>query len=471
MTKPVLLVNTNVSQPPVSPVGLEYTGEALVEAGIPVRVLDLAFEADWKAALANELKNYEPLAVGLAVRNTDDCCFATRKSFLPWIEEVVTEVRRLTQAFIILGGGGFSVMPEAILRFTRADAGIIGDSEEAVVTLVKCLQKDGDIAHLSNIVHWHKGKIAHNRRTDVDLERLPVPRRRLFDNKRYETQGAMVGIETKRGCSQKCIFCADPVAKGSRVRLRPPHIVVQEFRDLFEQGVSWFHLGDSEFNLPIAHAKAVCTAIIEADLGEKIRWYTYCSPTPFDHELATLMKRAGCAGINFGVDSLCGEQLHRLDRSHSISDIRELARILKEAEINYIFDLLMGGPGETEETVKETIGKVREFNTPLIGIALGVRVYPETTLGKAVSDGLITEGLVPGKGCALHEPLFYLSPALGSNAPALITELVAGDPRFLFLMSPSEAGSYNYAGDEALCQLIKDGARGAYWDILGRSKH
>ena len=115
MTGSFLLINTNVARPLVSPIGLEYIGEALVSANVPIRVLDLAFETDWKAALATRLKNSEPLVVGLSVRNTDDCCFATRKSFLPWISEVVTEVRRLTQAYVVLGGVGFSVMPEAIL--------------------------------------------------------------------------------------------------------------------------------------------------------------------------------------------------------------------------------------------------------------------------------------------------------------------------------------------------------------------
>ena len=124
-----LLINTNAVQPPVSPVGLEYVGEALVEARIPVSVLDLAFETDWKAALARELADNRPIAIGLSVRNTDDCCFATRKSFLPWISEVVTEVRRLSKAFVLLGGVGFSTMPEAVLRLTGANAGIAGDGE------------------------------------------------------------------------------------------------------------------------------------------------------------------------------------------------------------------------------------------------------------------------------------------------------------------------------------------------------
>jgi len=450
--KPFLLVNTNVAKPLISPVGLEYVGEALVEAKIPVRVLDLAFTTDWKAALAEELNEIEPLAVGVTVRNTDDSCFTTRRSFLPWINEVVTELKRLTHAFVLLGGIGFSVMPEAILRLTQADAGIAGDGEEATLALAKCLIKGEDISQL-----------------DVNLQQLPKPRRRLFNNKGYEEAGAMVGIETKRGCSQQCIFCADPVAKGRHIRVRPPVMVTQEFQDLIAQGVSWFHLCDSEFNLPISHAKEICQAIIQAGLGDKIRWYTYCSPTPFDSELAGLMKRAGCAGINFGVDSLCDEQLSRLGRNHSTRDLEHLVQILKEKEINYIFDLLIGGPGETEETVKATIKKVRELNIPLAGIATGIRVYPGTPLSKTIANDSIKDGLYPGMRHTFFEPFFYLSPQLGSEAPSLVNELVAGDPRFLFLASPAEQGSYNYADDEALCRLIQKGARGAYWDIISRS--
>jgi len=468
--KSCLLINTNVARPSVSPVGLEYVGEALARAKVPVQVLDLAFEADWKAALARELKDSEPLLVGLSVRNTDDSCFATRRSFLPWISEVVTEVRRLTQGVILLGGVGFSIMPEAILKFTEADAGIAGDGEEAVVALARCLMNGEDISHLPNIVYRHNENIVCNPRVSVDPRHLPLPRRRLFDNKRYEELGAMVGIETKRGCSQQCIFCADPVAKGNRIRLRPPVNVVQEFQDRLAQGVSWFHLCDSEFNLPIRHAKEVCQAIIQAGLGDRLRWYCYCSPTPFDHELASLMKRAGCAGINFGVDSLCDEQLFRLGRSHSISDVSRLVSLLNQEGLNYMFDLLIGGPGESEETARVTIERVKELNIPLAGIATGMRVYPGTSLSRAIADGSIKGGLHPEPPNKSHEPLFYLSPYLGSNVSQLIAELVAGDPRFLFLAAPAEEGSYNYADDEALCQMIREGARGAYWDIIRRNR-
>jgi radical SAM superfamily enzyme YgiQ (UPF0313 family) len=470
MAREPLLINTNVLRPPVSPVGLEYVGEALVEAGTPVQVLDLSFEADWRAALRKQLSNQEPLFIGLPVRNTDDCSFATKKSFLPWIREVVAETRKLSEAFIVLGGAGFSVMPEAVLETIGADAGIAGDGEEAAIALTRRLKDSGSVFDLPNLVYWHEGRAVSNKRLDVDLLHLPVPRRRLFNNKKYEETGAMVGIETKRGCSQKCIFCADPAAKGSRVRLRPPPFVVEEFNDLLSQGVSWFHLCDSEFNQPIDHATETCQAIIEAGLGGRLKWYCYCSPYPFDRDLARLMVRAGCRGINFGIDSLCDEQLVRLGRNYSLNEVQDLVEILKEEGISYIFDLLIGGPGETEETVKITIQKVRELDIPLAGIATGVRVYPNTPLGKAAVLGSGREGLQPEGDLALHQPSFYMSPGISNNASALIQELVGDDQRFLTLALPAAAGSYNYAGDEELCRLIKEGARGSYWEIL-RHKH
>lgn len=461
-----LLVNTNTVKPPVSPVGLEYTGEALVEAGVPVQVLDLSFEADWKSALARELNDSEPTIVGLAVRNTDDCSFVTKRSYLPWIIEVVAEVKRLSQAFILLGGGGFSIMPDTILKLTGVDAGIAGDSEQTAVALTRCITNGEDFSHLPNLIFRIDERIVCNQRVDIDLRYLPAHRRRLFDNKKYEELGAMVGIETKRGCSGQCIYCADPLIKGNRKRLCPPAMVLQEFHSLIAQGVSWFHLCDSEFNLPVGHAKEICLTIIEAGLGDRIRWYTYCSPVPFDSELSSLMKRAGCAGINFGVDSLCDEQLFRLGRNHSESDIRRLVEILKYEGLNYMFDLLIGGPGETEKTIKVTIKKALELDIPLVGISTGVRIYPGTPLGRAIVNGSLEGRIYPQIEKALSEPVFYLSPHLSDDVSLLLNKFVCHDPRFLFLSSPTEDGSYNYADDNALCRLIEQGARGAYWDII-----
>jgi len=470
MMRPFVLINTNVTRPPVSPVGLEYVAETLDQAGVPIHIIDLVFEADWREAISRELRNNEPLAVGLTVRNVDDSSFVSKKSFLPWISELVEETRKLTAAPIILGGIGFSVMPEFVLEVVRADMGIYGDGEEATLLLAKSLISDEDISTLPNTVYQYGEKMVRNPRVNVDLDHFPQSRRRLFNNRKYEQIGAMVGVETKRGCSEACIFCADPVAKGKKVRMRPPAIVVQELQDLAEQGISWLHLCDSEFNLPITHAKEICQAIIRHQLNDRLRWYCYCSPISFDRELARLMKGSGCAGMNFGIDSLCDEQLLRLGRRHRLKDIAELVSILRQEEINFMFDLLVGGPGETEQTVTTTINKVKELDIPLIGISVGVRVYPNTPLGKAVTSGFGNEGLHP-MTASLSEPVFYLSPLLGNEPLNLVQHLVADDPRFLFLAAPEDKESYNYADDDFLCQLIEAGNRGAYWDIIRRAKN
>ncbi|UCH50800.1 MAG: radical SAM protein [Chloroflexota bacterium] len=469
MMRPFVFINTNVTRPPVSPVGLEYVAETLDQAGVPIHILDLVFEADWRKAIRRELGDNEPLAVGLTVRNEDDSSFVSKKSFLPWISEVVEETRKLTAAPIILGGIGFSVMPEAVLEVVRADMGIYGDGEEATLLLAQSLAAGEDISTLPNITYRRKEKIVRNPRVDVNLKQFPRAHRRLFNNRKYEQLGAMVGVETKRGCSEACIFCADPVAKGKKMRLRPPDIVVQELQSLTEQDISWLHLCDSEFNMPLTHAKEICQAIIRHRLNNRLRWYCYCSPIPFDRELASLMKRSGCAGVNFGIDSLCDEQLLRLGRRHRLKDVAELVRILKQEELDFMFDLLAGGPGETEQTVTATISMVKELDIPLAGISVGVRVYPNTPLGKAVANGFGNDELHP-RTSSPSEPVFYLSPLLGNEPLTLVQRLVAGDPRFLFLAAPAEKESYNYAGDEFLCQLIEGGNRGAYWDIIRRTK-
>lgn len=435
-------------------------------AGVSVEVADLSFVSDWRSAVATAARG-DLIAACVSVRNTDDCCFATGKSYLPWIARVVSELRKSTPAPVVLGGAGYSTAPDVVLSAAAADYGISGEAEEALPLLCKELAEGGDVAGIPGLVHRSGGEVRSNPRNPVDLARLPLPSRRMVDNPRYEREGAMVGVETKRGCDRSCIFCADPVAKGNQVRLRPPQTVADEFADLLEQGVTWYHLCDAEFNLDLEHAKDICRALIERGFGQRLHWYTYCAPSPFDDELAGLMTRAGCAGINFGVDSLDDGQLRRLGSLHRLADVESLVSIMKKHPFNYIFDLLIGGPGETRATVQFTIDSVCRLEVPLAGAAVGVRVYRGTPMWRLAEPGWLKSGM-RGSSDSVMEPLFYVSALLGHDPMGVVADIVGDDPRFLFLGKPSAKGSYNYAGDNLLAKAIADGARGAYWDILRR---
>lgn len=468
----VLLVNPNTIKPPIAPVGLDYLADSVVAAGHTPLLLDLCLEQDQNAAVERALNTFAPDIIGVSIRNTDDCYFSSRRFFLPEVRGLVSGLRRLSRAPIVLGGVGYSIAPAAILGFCGADFGIRGDGEFAFVELINAIDRKEDPRRIPGLSCRIGNRIESNPPRVLDLGMLPRRSRAFVDNRRYFTEGGQGGFETKRGCPMECCYCADPIAKGRRVRTLPPKMVADELRALADQGVDHLHTCDSEFNLPREHALAVCDEIVRAGLGEKIRWYAYCSPVPFDDCMAEAFKRAGCAGINFGVDSGSDEMLARLCRVFRVVDLERTASICHKHSITFMFDLLIGGPGETPATVSQTIELMRRLNPHCVGISLGVRLYHGTRLAnQLMTEENLRLGHIHGATRDNREmlaPVFYLSPELGEDAHFVLRDLVRGDPRFFLPEPVGSMPGYNYNDNEPLNDAIRRGARGAYWDILRR---
>jgi len=116
-------------------------------------VLDLMWEADPAAALTRRLAARTYDAIGVSVRNTDDCSCATRDFLLPPIKELVTQAKSSSPAPVILGGCGFSVLPAATLPCCGADYGIVGDGEAVLPELVRRLRAGESVADLPGLMH------------------------------------------------------------------------------------------------------------------------------------------------------------------------------------------------------------------------------------------------------------------------------------------------------------------------------
>jgi radical SAM superfamily enzyme YgiQ (UPF0313 family) len=458
----ILLVNTNRMQPPVSPVGLDYVGAALQAQGHHVELLDLCFAEDQLAAIDRQLAQREYALVGLSFRNTDDCYYPGRGWFVPELARLVQRFRQGSAAKLVLGGVGFSIMPGAILRLSGADAGIAGEGELALGRLAQ-----GDWTAPGLIHHSQEGWELLPPEP-MDLAGLPPMRRDFIDNPRYYRQGGQSGFETKRGCAAGCIYCADPAAKGRSVRLREPAAVAEELAALADMGVLHLHTCDAEFNRPLEHALAVCEALARRRLGERLRWYAYCAVTPFPDDLALAMRRAGCVGINFGADAGDGEMLRRLGRDYQPHDVQAAVACCRRQGIICMTDMLLGGPGETAQSVRRTLEFMRQCAPDRIGLSVGVRVYPGTPLARlAAQQPEALRG--PGAGSGdFVAPTFYLSPALGEGIFALVTSLVGDDRRFFFSDPTAADRNYNYSSNEVLVNALARGYRGAYWDILRR---
>lgn len=473
MATRVLLVNPNQMQPPIAPIGLDYLADALSSRGSEVKLLDLCFISDIAQPIFDAIKSFRPQAICLTVRNTDDCYYSGQDFILPRIKQVVDLLRRKTNAPIIVGGVGFSIAPKETFVFLDADYGVVGDGEDTVCAVVERVSRGGSFAGIPGLVYREKGKIAYNLPSFANLAEIPPRRRSFVDNKRYFDEGGQIGFETKRGCTMACIYCADPVAKGRTNRLRPPASVVSELKALLDQGIDHFHTCDSEFNLPEEHAIGVCEAITDAGLADKIKWYAYCSPTPFNHELAGAMKDAGCAGIDFGVDSGDDEMLANYKRHFKSDDLRRTAKLCREYQIPFMYDLLIGGPGETSTTVKHSINLMKEIGPDCVGVSIGMRIYDGTRIAESVrnSGPVASNPNVQGvkeDNPAFLKPVFYVSSSVGPSVVSLVRQLVAGDPRFFFADPEEPESNYNYNDNSEISQAIKRGYRGAYWDILRR---
>jgi radical SAM superfamily enzyme YgiQ (UPF0313 family) len=158
--------------------------------------------------------------------------------------------------------------------------------------------------------------------------------------------------------------------------------------------------------------------------------------------------------------------LRRLGRDFGPEEILSAARLCRENGIAVMFDLLLGAPGETRESVGRTIELVKLSGADRVGVTVGVRVYPGTRLAEQVRGEDLRKGLVGGSD--LRHPVFFLEPGIASTVFGQLDALVGKDPRFLFFDPDRPDRNYNYNANQLLVRAIRDGHRGAYWDILRR---
>ena len=468
--------------PPIGPVGLDYIAGCATQAGTTTDILDLCLCPEPHKTMQQYFSTHTTQLVGVSFRNVDDCFWPGTAWFVPGLKDTISTIRSMTDAPIVIGGVGFSIFAEPILKYSGADFGIRGDGEKAIVSLINQLQKAKKFSEVPGLVWQKDGRIYSNSPSWPDPISLKTARD-FIDNRSYFNDGGQCGVETKRGCNRRCIYCADPLAKGTKLRLRDPSEIVEEIQSLLSQGIDVLHLCDSEFNVPRSHAYAICRKINRRSLGNRIRWYTYMSPTPFDQDLAREMARAGCVGIDFTGDSACSSMLKTYQQMHSKEDLASAVRLCRLNNIAVMIDLLLGGPGETPQTVRETIEFIKKINPDCAGAALGVRIYPNTGMEKISAREFRdeTDSNIHRKYTGpidLLKPTFYISKALGEHPAQLVRDLIDGDQRFFEPSVETEQqtketggpANYNYNENLPLIQAIRKGARGAYWDILRQSR-
>jgi len=314
-------------------------------------------------ALAAHLKEVEPDLVALGMRNIQNADYSGVSNTIEYYAELIRIIRESTRAPIVMGGGGFSVMPRKLMRRLRPDYGISGEAEVAFPALVSALEHNSSLAAVPNLHYFEGSEEVATGNSDgfLDMSNLPRPDRARADP-RYYTEYGIESLQTKRGCPLRCDYCTYPIIEGRVGRTRSPADVVDELVEITvgRPDVRHVFVVDSVFNLPRAHAKAVCREII--DRGLTIPWTCYANPLGFDAELAQLMAQANCAGMEVGADSGSEDVLKRLRKGFTTEDIRALHRLADEAGIPDCHTFLLGTPGESFDDVLRTLEFIVELD-------------------------------------------------------------------------------------------------------------
>jgi radical SAM superfamily enzyme YgiQ (UPF0313 family) len=218
----ITLVNTNRMSPPIAPIGLDYLAGAARSAGIEVEVLDLGLAGDPPGAMREYFQSRRPELVGLSFRNVDDSFWPSAAWFVPPLRDIMADVRALTDAPVALGGSGFSIFPERIVQETKADFGVRGDGEQAMVRLVQELRGRRRFEQVPGLL-WR----AEERTVLNELvAEAAVPKvhaaRDAVDNATYFRLGGQMGVQTKRGCNRGCIFAPISSQAGACFACAPP---------------------------------------------------------------------------------------------------------------------------------------------------------------------------------------------------------------------------------------------------------
>ena len=367
----VLLVSANRERlpSPVLPLGVLAVASSLREAwqghaGHEVTVADLCFEDDPLAALREAVKAAAPDVVGVGIRNLHTNAYDGSEELLAEYAAVVRTLREVTGKPIVLGGSGFSLRPETLLRDLGGDYGVVGEGERAMRHLVDALHRgvkpprlvSSAAAARENVAAISSAGLAPWRVIPIPAAAGARPRRPSLLRKRRDREPPdqarvclpvrLLRLPGSGGTQGAC-----PGSGGHRRRVRRACRSPRRTHVFFV---------DSVFNVPRAHALAVCRALIAR--GSPAPWVCYGSPASFDDELVAAMAEARCAGVEVGTDTGTEAMLRRLRKPFTLREVRETRALFVKHGILDAHTFVLGAEEETAEEARATLAFVDELD-------------------------------------------------------------------------------------------------------------
>jgi len=398
----------------------------------PFRVLDLMFESHPRQKVLALLKDWQPELIALSLRNIDNQSICFPEFFFPEAREFTLWLRTQTRVPLVVGGSAFSILPQELLNYLEADMGIVGEGELSFRALVDSYPR-GDWTSIPGLVWREKGRMRENPpRPVADLDTLPDPALEYFTPELYhealgsaKLAGTMT-IQSRRGCPMHCRYCTTALLEGTRVRMRSPEKVAAFMAAGYHRfGLGRFYFIDNIFNYPLEYAHRLCRAI--KGLHLPLEWSCLINPAYPDETLFHLIREAGGDRVQVGSESGSDLILTNLSKGFGRRQVEETFQLLQQAGLSYSCFLLLGGPGETPDTVRESVELMERYHPFMMNLTVGIRIYPHT----ALYDLALAEGVITPEDNLLW-PQFYLSPEVADWIWDYLKEVTARHPNWIF---------------------------------------
>lgn len=446
----VLLISPNtLTVPyPVYPLGLDYVAGSI---GPEHELARFDLNCASLDELARLIADFAPEVIGLACRNIDNTEAGAPKYFLEQLHELVLWLRARCQAVIVCGGSGFTIMPEAVLAALEADFGIIGEGERFGL-LVEALARGDDPAALPGVLRPNGPVRIPPPWPGLRQRRMaPLPQVAFY----AQQHGGMLNLQTKRGCSFRCVYCPYPHIEGRSHRLIPPESVAQTALELEAAGARYIFITDSAFNSHPSHSRAVARAFRAS--GLRIPWGAFFAPLAPESGYFALMAEAGCKHVEFGTESMSGAILRNYRKPFQPADVFAAHRAARAAGLHVAHYFLLGGPGENAATVQESLTAIEELTGAAFFFFIGIRIYPGTEICEmAIQRGQITADT------DLRQPVFYKNSAITRDEmEALVVRQARGRLNWLVGAGVDQVATL-------VARMHAKGMVGPLWEYLAR---
>lgn len=386
---PNQLVYDKFSRAPIKrlPIGIAYVAAYMEQHGYDVSVLDPEALDLGSSEILSRVTDLSPDVIG----------FSCTTPLFPIAVQLAEDIKKLLpHVKIIIGGPHISAMPAQSLEASSAiDFVVFGEGEESLLELIRALEHSGPYGGIAGVGYREGGRatLGPPRPYIQDIDSLPFPARRLFPMDRYRDplhyDEPYTLLVTSRGCPFKCVFCASSVTWGRRVRMRSTENVLKEIDEVVkEYGIRNITFADDTFTLNRERTIEICKGIVER--GYDIRFLCSSRVDTIDESRLEWLQKAGCKVISFGIETGNPDIMKVVLKGINLDQVVSTFAMVKKYGITVHSSYIIGNPGDTHETIEQTIQFALDSGTDEAQFSISTP-FPGTDLWKsALEKGLIS---------------------------------------------------------------------------------